>query len=102
VALYVAADLKLQSVPVGGIGGAAIDPRRMRIYVVGNHDVTIGGQSQQYMELYAPQSRVTVWGTPGFFGSIVGKTVDFRGDANIHYDQSNQTSVSDYKIHLVK
>ncbi len=104
VELYVQADLDLGNATVAGLLGTAIDPLKVKIFVVGNHDVIIGGNAKQYMELYAPQSSITIKGTATIFGSIVGKTVDFRGTADIHYDESNlyNSKLRGYHIHLVK
>jgi hypothetical protein len=102
--LYVQAELDLGNATVAGLLGAAIDPLKIKIFVVGNHDVTIGGNPKQYMELYAPQSNITIKGVSVFYGSMVGKTVNFQGTSDIHYDQSDLygTKLPGYQIHLVK
>lgn len=84
-AVYVTGKLDLTG---ASITGNTTEPQRLRIYMVGSGTVDIGGSSKQYFELYAPQSAVTIHGTPGFYGSIIGKSIDMKGTAALHYDES--------------
>lgn len=98
VALYVNGDLKIDGTSV-----IASEPIQLRIYVIGNHTVTIGGNVSQSFELYAPQSDVTINGNPDFFGSIIAKSITIPGNARVHYDQSNAFGpLSKYQIALVR
>jgi hypothetical protein len=50
--------------------------------------VSISSSSALYSTIYAPQSDVTLSGTGAIYGSIVGKTVNITGSADIYYDLS--------------
>ncbi len=99
VAIYVSGDVKINGNQISQNN----DPMQLRIYVVGNHTVDIGGNVTQKLELYAPQSSVTIHGNGSIYGSIIGKTVAFEGDATIRYDGSNAFGpLPPYKIKLVQ
>jgi hypothetical protein len=76
-------------------------PANLEIYVVGSGKVDLGGNSEMYAHIYAPQSDVIIHGTPGFYGWLVGKTVTLKGTSKIHYDESIQ-DMTPYRISLVK
>jgi len=54
------------------------------------------------MHLYAPQSTVKIHGTPGYYGTIVGKTLQFIGTSNIHYDESVNPNAAPFVTVLVE
>lgn len=66
--------------------------------------VDIRGNSTFYGVIDAPTSEVTLSGggttLSDFYGSIIGKTVRFNGNVNLHYDEhlSRVGPVSDYQI----
>jgi hypothetical protein len=47
---------------------------------------TVTGGSGAYFSLYAPNHPVTVSGTGDIYGSIIGASLSFPGNAKIHYD----------------
>ncbi|MGH7177871.1 MAG: DUF7305 domain-containing protein, partial [Tepidisphaeraceae bacterium] len=77
-------------------------PANLKIFVIGRHHVDLGGSSKLYAQVYAPESDVTIHGTPGFYGAIVGKSLDFRGTCDIHYDESSPPIDLPWKATLVK
>lgn len=91
VDIYVTGDLELTGGTVTNAGddsGWPI-PGDFRIFVVGNGDVRLGGGSALHAHIYAPESRVDIHGTSdsfGLFGSVVGRSIDIRGNSAIHYD----------------
>ena len=64
------------------------DASRFRIYVIGNRNLTVQGNSDVRMWLYAPQSNYRMNGGTNFWGSIIVQELSFIGTSNIHYDES--------------
>jgi hypothetical protein len=100
IILYVNGDVDIQGSQLMSSGNPPV-PAKIQIRVIGAHSVDLGGSSTQYCQVYAPQSTVTVHGTPGFYGQIVGKTLTFKGTSNLHYDEDKKDR-SGYTITLVK
>jgi hypothetical protein len=71
----------------GGIVNVTEDPAQLMIYSVGRTLSMVGG-SGFYGAVVAPATDVTVFGDAELYGTIIGRTVDFRGDAIIHVDES--------------
>lgn len=75
----------------GSISVNAGLPGNFEIIVIGSGSVQLGGGSQLYAQVYAPQSSVTIHGTSsefGLFGAVVGRTLEVLGNSAIHYDES--------------
>lgn len=53
-------------------------------------DVTLNGQSQAYIALYAPSAEVTIIGGFNLYGGIVAKETESNGNSALHYDTSLQ------------
>jgi hypothetical protein len=51
--------------------------------------------------IYAPLTKVTISGTPGFTGWIIGKELNFKGTSKLHYDETGKDTTA-YAMHLVK
>ncbi|MEH6453298.1 MAG: pilus assembly PilX N-terminal domain-containing protein [Psychromonas sp.] len=49
--------------------------------------VTLSGNAQIYMNLYAPHGNVAYNGTGDIMGALRGKNVDISGTGGIHYDE---------------
>lgn len=83
-------------------------PSNLRIYVVGSGSVELGGGSQLYSHIYAPQSDVTIHGTSntfGLFGSVISNNLTIKGNSAIHYDESagfDSGIADDFYVELVK
>jgi hypothetical protein len=56
---------------------------KLEIRVIGNKDVTIGGTTDTYAKVYAPESDVKVHGTADFHGYVVGKTLRTIGTVEL-------------------
>lgn len=102
VELYVEGDFDVQGNHDINTSNPRI-PARLKVIVVGNRDVEIGGNASSYMHLFAPQSTVRVYGSNNmhFYGRIVGRTLSFIGGSNLHYDESGADKTP-YKIQLVR
>jgi hypothetical protein len=103
VQLYVEGDFKIDGSQVINNGSPA-NPSQFEVFVTkAGTTVDLGGNATQYMHVHAPGSDVIVHGSANanFYGWIVGKTLDFKGTSNLHYDDSRTDSRS-YQINLVK
>ena len=103
VKLYVEGDVKIDGKHVVN-NGSPQSPSQFEIYVnKAGSLVDVGGNSTQYVHIHAPLSDVKVHGGNNvqFYGWIVGKTLEFIGTSNLHYDDSRTDSRS-YEIRLVK
>lgn len=72
-------------------GNSQPRPGNFQIIVVGDGDVNVGGGSALHAQIFAPESDVVIHGTSaefGFFGAVIGKTIDVRGNSAIHVDTS--------------
>ncbi len=49
--------------------------------------VTLGGNGQIYMNLYAPNETVSYNGTGAILGALRGKSIDISGNGSLHYDE---------------
>ena len=99
VSLYVTGNLDLSGT---SIVGNANTPSKLRVFMVGGGTVNLGGKSSQYMELWAPNSKVTLNGTPGFYGSIIAGSLDIKGTVAIHYDGFFGQDTTPYTVRLVQ
>jgi hypothetical protein len=66
-----------------------------------NTNVDLSGGTDMRAHVYAPLSNVTITGVPGFYGWIIGKSLTFKGTAQLHYDESRNDFVP-YKVTLVR
>jgi hypothetical protein len=80
------------SVTVSGgaqINNASQDPTRLTFYGCGTAAVgtwTLSGGSGAYFAVYAPKHPITISGSSGLFGALVGASLTNSGGAAIHYD----------------
>lgn len=76
-------------------------PANLTIYATGRNveeeaeeerqGITLAGQSATYAAIYAPRSDIRVIGNADFFGALVGRNVELRGNGAIHYDEAMGT-----------
>ena len=79
------------SIDVLSDDGAWPLPSNLKIFVIGEGPVEIGGGSALHAQIYCPEAPVTIHGTSGefgLFGSVIGKSIDILGNSAIHYDGS--------------
>jgi hypothetical protein len=77
-------------------------PANLEIYVVGAGPVSMNGNTGFYAHLYAPQADIDIHGTPDFYGTMIGRSIDFKGTADIHYDESLGISGAPFRSALVQ
>lgn len=70
----------------GGVVNASQNPSDLLIYS-SDPILNMSGNAAFYGAIIAPQSDVVFVGTSDAFGTILAKTLDFDGDANVHVDQ---------------
>jgi len=100
VELYVTGDVDIKGMSWSNMSA---NPGWLKIIVVGSGtSVDIGGTSQIAAHIYAPQSAITVHGTEDFFGAMVGKSIDMKGTADIHYDESVDPAAVPFVTVLVR
>jgi len=71
----------------GGIFNVSQNPSDLLIYS-SDPTLNMSGNAAFYGAVIAPQSDVVFEGTSDYYGTIVGQTLDFDGDTNIHVDES--------------
>lgn len=82
--IYVSGD-----VVVGGSGIVNItrDPADLTLIVQGMR-VMFEGRSEFYGTVIAPNADVSLSGTGDYFGAVIGRTLELRGDLRFHVDES--------------
>jgi len=63
-------------------------PKNLQIVMVGSGNVSLSGGSALYASVYAPLSPVTISGSAGIYGDVVGLNITASGGGAIHYDTS--------------
>ncbi|HWE98154.1 MAG TPA: pilus assembly protein TadG-related protein [Tepidisphaeraceae bacterium] len=84
VTIYVTGQVNLS----GSVNTPSNLPSSLKLEVASTQDVVLSGSTKFFMDVYAPQSAVTVSGTGGLFGSVVGSTLSLSAGSAIHYDTS--------------
>jgi Flp pilus assembly protein TadG len=77
-------------------------PGNLEIFVVGPGPVSMNGTTGFSAHLYAPQAPLDFHGTPDYYGTIVAKSILFKGTADIHYDESLGPSGVPFRSVLVE
>jgi hypothetical protein len=102
VKLYCTGDIDMTGGSVTNSG----TPAGFALYSVGAHQVDLGGGSTLKAHVYAPQSDVRMLGTGsgafGFYGWVIGNTLDITGNTQVHYDETLESGASPIRTMLVK
>jgi len=86
VTIYVTGDVDINQAVVEAHN---FDPTSLRIYVVGQEEVTIAARSTYYGVVYAPESEIAIEGGSEVFGAAVGDDISFKGSnqsTRLHFD----------------
>jgi hypothetical protein len=70
-----------------GIVSATLDPKDLSIISAGTH-FSIGGSYDFYGSVLAPNADVVLTGDAGYYGVLIGGTVEMRGNTQVHVDES--------------
>jgi hypothetical protein len=65
----------------------SLDSSAFQIAYGGTGTISMQGNNQSAVTIYAPNATFGLVGTADLFGSVLAKTIDNGGDANIHYDR---------------
>jgi hypothetical protein len=65
----------------------SLDASSFQIAYGGTGTISMQGNNQSAVTIYAPKATFALTGTADLFGSVLAKTVDNGGNANIHYDR---------------
>ena len=73
-----------------GVLNDALDPEAFQLWGTqangGSQSISVKGNGDTAMVVYAPNADVTVVGNGGVSGAVVGNTIDMTGNAEFHYD----------------
>jgi len=87
----------------GALDVKSVNPADLEIDVIkAGTTVDLRGSTSLAAHINAPLSAVTISGTPDFYGTVMGKTLEFNGVSGIHYDESLANVVGPFQIRLVK
>ena len=76
-----------------GIANSTWDPSLLRIQYHGTKDLVFDGNGDTASLIYAPNARARLAGTADFYGSVISRTIDSVGSAQLHYDRNLQRTV---------
>ena len=80
-----------------GLANTTDDPANVHIYSLGTADVQLNGNADFTGVVYAPNSTIQSNGNGNINGALVGKSINFNGNAQMHYDiQLGSTAASPY------
>ena len=88
VIIFITGDLSLGG---GGIVNATQIPSNLLVlssYVSTGDGITLGGGSDLYAGIYAPDCGIKLTGGADIFGSLIGRTFSMQGGAGMHYDEA--------------
>ncbi len=93
VRIYLTGDLKR----AGGtqVNNLSAIPSDLKIYMTGGK-ASVTSTNNFHGIIYAPNTQVTVNGSSGYFGVIVGKTLTKGGSAGGHYDESLDMELDEF------
>ncbi len=88
--LFVKSDIQISGNGVINLT-AAVPAPNLRIFFDGGPDTTakITGSSTVAISYYGPGSPLELTGSTEFYGSFIGKTVDNKGGATVHFDEGS-------------
>jgi len=84
VTIYVAGTVSLS----GSVTTNNSVPANLSIQETTSASVTLSGSTNYYVDLYAPQSRVSLTGSAQLMGSVVAQFLTLSGSSSVHMDQS--------------
>ena len=87
---------------IGTVQVPSSDPANFKVYVVGSGPVYLTATLAVYMDLYAPQSAIQITAGLGYYGRIIGLSINILGTSLIHYDEALGPAGGPQHIMLVK
>lgn len=62
-------------------------PQNLNIFETGNSSVSLGGNSDFYGTVYAPNSPLSLSGNAQLYGAFAGSSITLSGNGGIHFDK---------------
>jgi hypothetical protein len=78
--LYLSGQLSISG---KGIGTSGNLPPNLIVYLIGNNNVSLSGDSNLYGAVYAPLSQVSISGNGSLYGAVVGREVTHSGTGGV-------------------
>ncbi len=72
---------------LGSVLVASNDAANFRIRVIGDEPVDLVANTAIYCDLYAPESPIRITAGVGYFGGLIGKSIDILATSFIFYDE---------------
>src|SRR5262245_1088192 len=76
----------------GTVSNPSYSPTRFLIIYGGTKDLKLAGGSAFASVVYAPNAPIQLTGGSGFYGEVVGKTINNSGGTTIYYDRNLSNS----------
>jgi hypothetical protein len=77
----------------GSIANSTGIPSNVQFVYGGSNPITLSGGSTSGAVVYAPNSNLTISGSGGVYGAMIGKTVTDSGGSAVHYDTALANSL---------
>jgi hypothetical protein len=84
---------KVLDVTGNGLSNDTWDPTLLTFEYSGDKIIEMDGNGNTASLIYAPNAQGRFWGNADFYGSVIMRTMNFGGNAGIHYDNNLQNSV---------
>jgi hypothetical protein len=84
---------KVLDITGNGLSNTTWDPQMLQFQYAGEKIIEMDGNGDTAALIYAPNAQGRFWGNADFYGSVIMRTMEFGGDAGIHYDNNLQRSV---------
>jgi Tfp pilus assembly protein PilX len=84
---------KVLDITGNGLSNNSWDPTLLQFQYHGEKIIEMDGNGNTASLIYAPNAHGRFWGNADFYGSVIMRTMNFGGNAGIHYDNNLQRSV---------
>jgi Tfp pilus assembly protein PilX len=84
---------KVLDVTGNGLSNSTWDPTLLQFQYHGDKIIEMDGNGNTASLIYAPNAQGRFWGNADFYGSVIMRTMNFGGNAGIHYDNNLQRSI---------
>jgi hypothetical protein len=81
---------KVLDITGNGLSNNTWDPMLLQFQYHGEKIIEMDGNGNTAALIYAPNAHGRFWGNADFYGSVIMRTMNFGGNAGIHYDNNLQ------------
>ena len=85
----------------GALTNGSLNPAKFQIVYAGTNIIKVGGSSDTSATIYAPNAKVDMNGSAGFYGSVLSGTFVDNGGARLHYDRNLANQFSTLGNHVM-